>query len=439
LAVPQLFGRAGTGTHDNSDKLLRILQIRREQAQLLGYASFAEMSLAQKMAPSVEAVYRLLEDLRTASWSGAEQELADMQACAGRHGFHQPLVQWDMAYWAKRLQEERFQFRDEDLRCYFALPRVLEGLFALVHKLFGIQVEAADGQAPVWHSDVRFFNIYNHQRDHIASFYLDPYSRPENKRSGAWMDDCVSHYRDAGGELSLPVAYLFCNMAPPLAGAPALMTFNEVETLFHEFGHGLQHMLTQVEYLDVSGINGVEWDAVELPSQFMENWCYHRPTLMGMARHYHDGSPLPDELFTKLNAAKTFRAGQMMLRQLQFALVDLRLHDGFDPFAAESPFTVQVEVAQITSLLPPLPEDRFLCSFSHIFCGGYAAGYYSYKWAEVLSADAFHAFEEAGLDTDDAMVSTGQRFRETILALGGSVHPLQVFTQFRGREPQVEA
>jgi oligopeptidase A len=313
-------------------------------------------------------------------------------------------------------------------------------MFALVRSLFGIIVEAADGQAPVWHQDVRFFKIYAEDRTHLASFYLDPFSRPQDKRSGAWMDDCRSRYRDASGTLNLPVAHLVCNMTPPVGDAPSLLTFNEVETLFHEFGHGLQHMLTEVDYLDVSGINGVEWDAVELPSQFMENWCYHKPTLMGMARHSQSGEQLPDELFAKLNAAKTFRAGQMMLRQLQFAMLDLRLHQTFDPSpnGKQSPFALQAEVAKTTSLLPPLPEDRFLCSFSHIFCGGYAAGYYSYKWAEVLSADAFNAFEEAGLDRPEVVSSVGKRFRQTILALGGSVHPLSVFTAFRGREPRIE-
>lgn len=253
------------------------------------------------------------------------------------------------------------------------------------------------------------------------------------------MDDCRSRYRNQAGELTLPVAYLVCNMTPPVGDTPSLLTFHDVETLFHEFGHGLQHMLTEVGYLDVSGINGVEWDAVELPSQFMENWCYHKPTLMGMARHYQSGEVMPDELFTKLHGAKTFRAGQMMLRQVQFALLDLRLHDDFDPWGSLSPLAVQAEVAQQCAVIPPLPEDRFLCSFSHIFSGGYAAGYYSYKWAEVLSADAFSAFEEVGLDADQAIQQVGRRFRQTILALGGSIHPMQIFTEFRGREPRIQA
>ncbi len=431
--------RASAEPFDNSGHIIKMLQLRHEQAQLLGFSNYAEMSLAQKMAPSVEAVYTLLEQLRENSWEGATHELTDITARAVRGGFQQPLAQWDISYWAKRLQEERFEFNDEELRGYFPLPSVLQGMFALVENLFGIRVEAADGQAAIWHKDVRFFKIFSQEQQHLASFYLDPFSRPEDKRSGAWMDDCRSRYRDSDGVLSLPVAHLVCNMTPPVGEAPSLLNFNEVETLFHEFGHGLQHMLSEVDYLDVSGINGIEWDAVELPSQFMENWCYHKPTLMGMARHYQSAEPLPEALFTKLNAAKTFRAGQMMLRQVQFALLDLRLHHSFDPFAVNaSPFALQAEVSSATSLLPPLAEDRFLCSFSHIFCGGYAAGYYSYKWAEVLSADAFNAFEEAGLDQPEIVSAVGKRFRQTILALGGSIHPLTVFTLFRGRGPRIE-
>jgi oligopeptidase A len=241
------------------------------------------------------------------------------------------------------------------------------------------------------------------------------------------------------GELQIPIAHLVCNSTPPVGDKPSLMTFGEVETLFHEFGHGLQHMLTVIDDSDAAGINGVEWDAVELPSQFMENWCYHKPTLLGIARHYETGEALPDDLFDKLTAARTFRAGSMMLRQLTFGMIDMRLHHGFQVDGKQSVFDVQREVSQLTSVLPPLPEDRSLCTFSHIFAGGYAAGYYSYKWAEVLSADAFAAFEDAGLDNPDAMAQVGRRFRDTVLSLGGSQHPMDVFRQFRGREPDPQA
>ena len=248
------------------------------------------------------------------------------------------------------------------------------------------------------------------------------------------MDTCLPRRRFRG-QIELPVAHLVCNSTPPVGDAPSLMTFREVETLFHEFGHGLQHMLTTVDEADAAGINGVEWDAVELPSQFMENWCYHRPTIRGLSGHYQTGEPLPDELFDKLTAARNFRAASMMLRQLHFGMTDIYLHHQFDPSSSESPFDVQRRMAEKTAVLPPLPEDRMLCAFSHIFSGGYAAGYYSYKWAEVLSADAFGAFEEAGLDNESAVQTTGRRFRDTVLSLGGSRHPLEVFRAFRGRDP----
>jgi oligopeptidase A len=318
---------------------------------------------------------------------------------------------------------------------------VLEGLFGLAERLFGVKIRAADGEAPVWQSDVRFFRVSDEAGEPLAAFYLDPYSRPAEKRGGAWMDECVGKsrlFRDAAGKARLPVAYLICNQTPPVGTKPSLMSFDEVETLFHEFGHGLQHMLTRVEYGLASGIRNVEWDAVELPSQFMENWCYHRETLLGFARHYATNEPLPDALFEKLRAARTYRAGSAMLRQLFFGVVDLELHHRFDPKGRESVFDVERRIAQTTTVLPPLPEDRFLCSFGHIFAGGYAAGYYSYKWAEVLSADAFAAFEEAGLENAAELRRVGRRYRDTVLALGGSRPAMEVFKGFRGREPQTE-
>ena len=310
-------------------------------------------------------------------------------------------------------------------------------MFTLANRLFGITVVAADDQAPIWHEDVRYFVINNELDKQIAGFYLDPYSRPENKRPGAWMDECLNR-RLRDGNLQVPVAHLVCNSTPPVDDKPSLMTFGEVTTLFHEFGHGLQHMLTTVNYPDAAGINGVEWDAVELASQFMENWCYHKPTLMGIAKHYLTKDPLPEELFEKVVAARTYRAGSQMLRQLYLGMTDLELHARYNPAGDETIFDVQKRISEKTSLLPLLPEDRFLCAFSHIFAGGYAAGYYSYKWAEVLSADAFSAFEEADLDDAAAVAVIGRKFRDTVLALGGGEHPMDVFRKFRGREPSTE-
>ncbi|MBW3540060.1 MAG: M3 family metallopeptidase [Planctomycetes bacterium] len=344
---------------------------------------------------------------------------------------------WDVAFWSERLRERRYEYTDEELRPYFPLQRVLDGLFGLAERLFDVTVRSADGEAPVWHKDVRFFKVFDRSRGHIASFYLDPYSRPENKRGGAWMDECFVRRYDRG-RLQLPVAHLVCNATPPVGERPSLMTFREVETLFHEFGHGLQHMLTMVDYRDAAGINGIEWDAVELPSQFMENWCYHRPTLVGMTAHYETGEPLPERLFEKIKDSRNHLSGTQMLRQLRFGMTDMRLHHVYDPEGALTPFDIERQVAERTSLLPPLPDDRSLCSFQHIFAGGYAAGYYSYKWAEVLSADAFAAFEEAGLDDEQAVAATGRRFRATVLSSGGARHPMTVFRDFRGREPSPE-
>lgn len=430
--------RASEGNFDNSPLIPKILALRLEQAQLLGFRTFAEMSLARKMAPNVTAVEETLETLRNASWTAAVVEMGELQELAAEGRTTGPLRHWDLAYWAERLRERKYQFTDEELRPYFSLDRILKGMFELVERLFGVTVKAADGRAAVWHPDVRYFEVFDENSSHIASFYLDPYSRPEDKRGGAWMDDCLGRRR-VDGRVQLPVAHLVCNSTPPVGGKPSLMTFREVETLFHEFGHGLHHMLTKVDYAECSGTSGVEWDAVELPSQFMENWCYHKPTLLGMTAHYETGEPLPEALFEKIVAAKTFRAGSMMLRQVMLGMTDLELHHRHTDESTETPFEVQMRISRKTSVLPLLPEDRTLCAFSHIFAGGYAAGYYSYKWAEVLSADAFAAFEEAGLGDAAAVVRTGRRFRDTILAQGGSRHPLDLFREFRGRDPSPEA
>lgn len=429
--------RASEGEHDNTPLIPQILKLRQEKARLLGYANYAEVSLAEKMAPSIEAVLEMEEKLRSASWDNGQQDLADLQEFSKEQGETEPIIQWDFAFWSERLREKRFNYTDEQLRPYFSLEKVLDGLFDLVHRIFGITVTSATETVPVWNKDVRYFHIADESGKTIAGFYLDPYARPADKKGGAWMDDCLGR-KLVHGEVQIPVAHLVCNSTPPVGEKPSLMTFREVETLFHEFGHGLQHMLTTIDEADAAGINGVEWDAVELASQFMENWCYHKPTLLGMAKHYETGETLPDELFEKIKAARNFQAGSQMLRQIQFGVVDLKLHSAFDPAGSKSVFDVQREVSETTSVLPMLPEDRFLCSFQHIFAGGYAAGYFSYKWAEVLSADAFSAFEEAGLDDEQAVAETGRRFRDTILAMGGSRHPMDLFKEFRGREPSPE-
>lgn len=431
--------RASNGELDNTPLVERILQLRQEKAQLLGFDSFSELSLARKMAPSVEAVEELLEELRTTSYDAAKQDLAELKAfAASKNSANSDLKHWDISFWSERQREEKFDFSAEELRPYFPLEQVLESLFSLVNRLFGVTITAADGQAPVWHEDVRYFQVADEKGAEIAHFYLDPYSRPAEKRGGAWMDDCMGRAKiteNGTTTLRKPVAYLICNQSPPVDGKPSLMTFGEVETLFHEFGHGLQHMLTKVDYADASGINNVEWDAVELPSQFMENWCYHYPTLMGMAKHYETGEALPEHYYHKLVAAKNYMSGSVMLRQVYFSSVDIQLHHRYQPGNGESANDFRNRIAQTNTVLPPLAEDAFLCAFGHIFAGGYAAGYYSYKWAEVLSADAFAAFEEAGLDSDEAIASTGKRFGDTVLALGGSQHPMEVFKSFRGREP----
>ncbi len=435
-------GRASGGEASNEPVLRRILELRRLQAERLGYASWAEVSLAAKMAQSEQEVERLLEELRAAALPGARAEIEELRATAARHGAAEAadLQPWDVSHWAEVRRLEAFELDSEALRPWFPLPQVLEGLFGLCNRLFGIRIVAADGEAPVWHPDVRFFRVEDGTSGApLAGFYLDPYSRPGSKRGGAWMDECLVRSRRPDGSLVLPVAYLICNQSPPVGDTPSLMTFQEVETLFHEFGHGLQHMLTTVERPQASGINNVEWDAVELPSQFMENWCYDRATLMGMARHWQSGEPLPEEQYARLLAARTFMAGAATLRQVHFALTDLRLHSQWTPECGLSPEDLRRQIAEDTTVLAPIPEDAFLCSFGHIFAGGYAAGYYSYKWAEVLSADAFSAFEEVGLENEEAIRATGRRFRDTVLSLGGSRHPREVFEAFRGREPSSEA
>ena len=433
--------RASSGELDNTPLIEEILDLRTHQATRLGYRNWAERSLASKMADNVGAVEKLLEELRVAALPVAEQEIDELRTCARRHGATEAddFSPWDVSYWAEKLRQERFNLNQEALRPWFPLPQVLDGLFHLCERLFSIKIEAADGEAPIWHQDVRFFKVNDQDGHPLAAFYLDPFSRPASKRGGAWMDECLNRSRNSEGELTHPVAYLICNQTPPSGDIPSLMSFEEVETLFHEFGHGLQHMLTTVEHPQAAGINNVEWDAVELPSQFMENWCLDRQTLMGMARHWQTGEPLPEEDYNKLRNSRTFMQGCGTLRQVHFALTDLRLHSTWTPELGQSPDAFRRKIADSTTVLPPIPEDRFLCAFGHIFSGGYSAGYYSYKWAEVLSADAFAAFEEVGLDQEENVQATGQRFRNTVLSLGGSQRPADVYKSFRGRTASTDA
>lgn len=435
--------RSSSGELDNSPLITEILQLRQEQAELLGFPNFAEMSLDRKMAGSVDAVMTLLHELREAAREPGQkdvQALIDL-ARSSQAPEADDFKPWDYYYWAERLREKEFDLNDEALRPYFPLPRVLQGMFDLVQRLFDIQVVPADGQAPVWHEDVRYFHVLDQAGEQIAAFYFDPYSRPAEKRGGAWMDVLVQRSNVLAREdqkVRLPIAYMNCNQSPPVDGKPSLMTFDEVTTLFHEFGHALQHMITTIDYGLASGLANVEWDAVEIASQFMENWCYHRPTLREMAHHYETDEPLPDDIIDRLLAARTFQAGYMTLRQLHFGLLDMTLHTSFDP-EQDDVLELNRRIAADTLAVPIIDEDRFHCSFSHIFAGGYAAGYYSYKWSEVLSADAFAAFLEAGLDDDQLVQELGRRFRDTILALGGSRHPMEIYKAFRGREPSTEA
>lgn len=427
---------ASSGETDNQGVLREILQLREKKAKLLGFSTYADLSLATKMAGDVATVRALLEKMHSRSYAAAQKDIAELQAFAKTQGFDEAFQPWDTSFWAERVRESSLELNEEALRAYFPLSRVLDGMFGLVKELFGIRVVPADGEADVWNPDVRFFHIVDDASGaRVASFFLDPYSRPAEKNSGAWMDSCMGRSSVMG---TVPVAYLVCNQAPPVAGKEATMNFREVETLFHEFGHGLQHMLTNVSYADAAGISGVEWDAVELPSQFMENWCYHKKTVASISGHVDTGAPLPDAEFEKLLKSRTFLAGSMMLRQLYFAVLDLGLHSTYDPYGEQTPSEFQQEIAKQYTVIPPIKEDRFLCTFGHIFAGGYAAGYWSYKWAEVLSADAFGAFEDVGLDNEDKVKALGKKFRDTVLGLGGGTHPAEVFRMFRGRNPDPE-
>lgn len=433
--------RAAQGELDNNAHIEEILALRRELSSLLGFPHYAALSLASKTAKNVKAVDHLTAQLDAASQTLAHQEQEELTAFARTSGFDAANLQpWDIAFWAERQLEHRYAYNEEEVRRYFPFPRVLEGLFALAEKLFAIKILAADGEASLWHPDVRFFRVYDLHNTPLAAFYLDPYSRPATKRGGAWMNSFKTRDRRPDGTLQLPLAVLVCNQSVPVGDAPTTMRFQEVLTLFHEFGHALQHMLTTIEDPHVSGLNCVEWDAVEIASQFMENWCYHRATLQGLSQHIETQARLPDELFDKLVASKNYRAANALRRQLYLGNTDMDLHARYkvaDANTLTDVKAVQNHNAQRFLTTQPLPEDNFLCGFSHIFGGGYAAGYYSYKWSEVLSADIFAAFEEHGLD-DANIRTTGLRLRDTLMALGGSIDPMEMFQQFRGRTPSIE-
>ncbi len=416
---------------DNTAVIAEILALRRELATLLGFESYAHVSLEPKMARSPAQVAEFLRDLAARARPHALRDLEDLRAFArDRLGLAQ-LESWDIPYASERLRQARYAFSEQEVKQYFPEDRVVQGMFQLVESLYGLRIEA--DTAPLWHPDVRFFRIADAKGRLVGQFYLDLYARP-SKRGGAWMDDAMARRRVASG-IQTPVAYLNCNFSPPVGGRPALFTHEEVITLFHEFGHGLHHLLTRAEDLAVSGINGVEWDAVELPSQFMENFCWEWAVLANMTRHVDSGEPLPRPLFDKMIAAKNFQSGLQMLRQVEFALFDMLLHDNRGEPAESTVLDVLGRVRQEVAVVVPPQWNRFPHSFSHIFAGGYAAGYYSYKWAEVLSADAYALFEENGvLDA-----TTGERFWREVLAVGGSRPALESFKAFRGREPSIDA
>ncbi|WP_151173189.1 oligopeptidase A [Pseudoalteromonas ruthenica] len=421
------------GEYDNSAIMDEELALRHELAQLLGFENYAQMSLATKMADSTEQVFGFLNDLAEKSRPQAQKELEELCAYAKEKHDIDQLEAWDYAYYSEKLKQEKYAISDEQLRPYFPEDKVLSGLFKTVEQLFGVRVEEQQ-DIDTYHDDVRFFAIYDGNNTLRGRFYLDLYAR-EHKRGGAWMDDCMGRKVRLGGQLQTPVAYLVCNFNRPIGDKPALFTHDEVVTLFHEFGHGLHHMLTQVDAAAVAGINGVAWDAVELPSQFLENWCYEKEALAFISGHYESGEPLPQELLSKLLAAKNYQSAMQMVRQLEFSLFDFHIHADYNPTAGSEIQFILDKVRQQVAVIQPPSFNRFQHGFAHIFAGGYSAGYYSYKWAEVLSADAFSKFEEEGIFNSD----TGRAFLTNILEKGGSEEPAVLFERFRGRAPTVDA
>ena len=418
---------------DNAPIMQDIVAKRQEKAKLLGFSNYSEYSLQSKMASSVEQVLEFLQDLAARSHQAAIDEVQERQAYAESLGFEGELQAWDWAYYSEKLKQHRYQVSDEDLKPYFSDKRVIDGLFEIVARLYGIRISRVDEGIDRWDESVGFYQIEDSEGAPLGQFYLDLYAR-ENKRGGAWMDECINRYR-IDGKIQLPVAYLTCNLTPPLGDEPALFTHDEVITLFHEFGHGLHHLLTRIDVPDVAGINGVEWDAVELPSQFMENFCWEYDALQLFARHYQSDEPLPRDLYERMLDARNFQSALQMLRQIEFSLFDIRMHQQADVTTAEQIQQTLDQVREDIAVASTPQINRFQNGFSHIFAGGYAAGYYSYKWAEVLSADAFAAFEEEGIFNP----GTGQRFLQCVLEKGGSRPAMESFRCFRGREPNIEA
>ncbi|UPQ87907.1 oligopeptidase A [Vibrio sinaloensis] len=421
------------GEWDNTEIINEQLKLRYEVARMLGFNTFSEKSLATKMAESPSQVLGFLNDLASKAKPQGEREVEELRQFAKAEFGVEALNLWDIAYYSEKQKQHLFQISDEELRPYFPEAKVVSGLFEVLNRVFGMSVKEREG-VDTWHESVRFFDIFDADENLRGSFYLDLYAR-EHKRGGAWMDECRVRRINASGELQTPVAYLTCNFNRPVGDKPALFTHDEVVTLFHEFGHGIHHMLTQVDVGAVSGINGVPWDAVELPSQFLENWCWEEEALAFISGHYQTGEPLPKEMLDKMLAAKNFQSAMFILRQLEFGLFDFTLHTEFDPDIGPRVLETLADVKAKVAVLPSLEWNRFSHSFSHIFAGGYSAGYYSYLWAEVLSSDAFSSFEEEGIFNRD----TGQRFLNNILEMGGSEEPMELFKRFRGREPQIDA
>ena len=431
--------RATAGELDNTPHLREILELRREMASLLGFPNYAELCLDSRMADTPAEVFSLIDQIGGPALTKARKELDSLQAFAAENGCTGPLEPWDISYWSRRQIEALFGFSSETLRPYFQFPAVLEGLFSFAGNLFGITIVPADGLAPVWHPDVRLFRVLDPAGETQAYFYLDPYSRPESKNGGAWMDNFRTREVREDGTVILPLALLCCNQSPPSDGRPSLMTLGEVDTLFHEFGHALQCMLTRIDFPEASGINNIEWDAVELASQFMENWCLQPFLLRALSKHVETGETIPDDLIRRVRASATYGEGQATARQLSFALMDMALHTPEPGAPLPDPWTVEAAAEKRFRLTRPIDGEHMLNTFTHIFSGGYAAGYYSYMWADILAHDAFGAFEEAGLDNPDAIRAVGRRYAGTILACGGARAPADVFHDFRGRAPSPEA
>jgi oligopeptidase A len=419
------------GEFDNTKVMHEILALRHEQAQLLGFSNYAERSLARKMARNTDEVMGFLTDLSSRSHAQAAQELDELKAFARDEYALTDLQAWDVGYYAEKLRQKRHDISQEMVKPYFPETKVIPGMFAVVERLYGLKIQEIE-EVDTWHPDVRFFEIRDADQVLRGQFYLDLYARPM-KRGGAWMDDCASRFFTDSID-QIPVAYLTCNFTPPVDGKPSLLTHDEVETLFHEFGHGLHHLLTRIDYPAVAGISGVAWDAVELPSQFMENWCWEKEALDLISGHVDSNESIPDDLYQRMYAAKNFQSAMMMVRQLEFALFDFRMHLEYDPEKGGRIYQILEQVRDQVAVVKPPAWNRFAHGFSHIFAGGYAAGYYSYKWAEVLSADAFSLFEERGIFNAE----TGRTFLQEILEQGGSKDAMELFIAFRGREPEIE-